>query len=288
MAIAFTKMHALGNDYVYVNVFDQTIDDPPALARVISDRHRGVGSDGLILIAPPTRGDAHVRMRLFNRDGSEGEMCGNGVRCVGKYAYEHGLARENPVRVETGGGVRVLELTLDADDRVTTVRADMGPAILDPRRIPVLHSGERVVAEPIEVCGEQLSMTCISLGNPHVIIFVRDLHDVLLHEWGPALECHRLFPERVNVHFAQVISRERIDMLIWERGSGPTQGCGSGATAVCAAGVLNDLCDRRVVVRQPGGELQVEWDEDSDHLFMTGPATEVFTGTWPTSPGAAP
>ncbi|MBN2447860.1 MAG: diaminopimelate epimerase, partial [Phycisphaerae bacterium] len=213
--------------------------------------------------------------------GSEGEMCGNGVRCVGKYAYEHGLAHENPIRVETLGGLRVLELTTDGTDRVVAVRADMGPAILDPQRIPVLHAGQRVVAEPIEVCGEELAMTCVSVGNPHVAIFVRDLRDVPLHEWGPALERYRLFPERINVHFVQVMARDYLDMLIWERGSGPTLGCGSGATAVCAAGVLNDLCDRRVTVRQPGGELLIEWDETTDRLFMTGPATEVFSGVWP-------
>lgn len=280
MPLQFTKMHGLGNDYVYVSLFDQTVDDPAGLARVISDRHRGVGSDGLILMGPPESGDAHVRMQMFNADGSRGEMCGNGIRCVGKLAYERGWARENPLLVQTDAGVRRLELTLDEADKVGQVRVDMGVPILDPQRIPVALGGERVVGMSVAVCGRVLSATCVSMGNPHAVFFANALARVPLDDWGPKLERHPLFPQRINVHFAQVLTEDRVKMITWERGSGRTQACGSGACAVCVAGVLNQKTGRAIEVSLPGGELELEWDEKTNHVFMTGPATEVFTGEW--------
>lgn len=284
MPIKFTKMHGLGNDYVCVDLSDQRVDDPATLARVISDRHRGVGSDGLILIAPPDDAGAHVRMIMFNADGSRAQMCGNGVRCVAKLAYERGLARANPLRVQTDRGVLSLDLTLDADQRVREVRVDMGPPILEPRRIPVALDGERVVASLIPVGERLLSMTAVSMGNPHAVFFEPDLARVPLAEWGPQLERHSLFPERINVHFAQVVRPDLVRMITWERGTGITQACGTGASAVCVAGVLNDLTGRAITAELPGGRLKLEWDQASNHVFMTGPAEEVFTGEWTGAP----
>ncbi len=279
MPIPFTKMHGLGNDYVYVSLFETQVPDPPALARAVSDRHRGIGGDGLILVGPTEAAGAHVRMQMFNADGSESEMCGNGIRCVAKLAYERGYARESALRVQTGAGILKLDLEI-VDDKVERVRVNMGMPVLDPRRIPVMLGGERVVSQPLPLREAILGMTCVSMGNPHAVIFVDTLDEVPLTKWGPEIERHPLFPQRVNAHFVQVISRERVHMVTWERGSGPTQACGTGAAAVCVAGVLNDVTSRSVVARLPGGELQLEWDP-SDHVFMTGPATEVFTGLWP-------
>ncbi|MCK4340129.1 MAG: diaminopimelate epimerase [Phycisphaerae bacterium] len=273
-------MHGLGNDYVYISLFDQHVDEPAALARAISARHRGVGSDGLILVTPPEERDAHVRMIVYNADGSRAEVCGNGLRCVAKLAYEHRLTRANPLRVQTDRGVLSLDLALDAEGRVTEVRADLGVPILEPRRIPVALEGDRVVSKPIAVEGHTLLMTCVSLGNPHAVFFEPELSRVPLKEWGPQLECHPLFPERINVHFVQVVRRDFVGMLTWERGSGITRACGSGASAVCVAGVLNNLTDRAIAARLPGGQLELEWDQASNHVFMTGPAEEVFTGVW--------
>lgn len=281
MPLEFIKMHGLGNDYVYVNLFDQRVDDAPALARAISDRHRGVGSDGLILVAPPEDPTAHVRMIMYNADGSRGAMCGNGVRCVAKLAYDHGLARANPLRVQTDRGVLSLELTLDEAGRVRAVRADMDEPILEPRKIPMAVPGERVVACPIQIESTSLTMTCVSMGSAHAVFFVPDVTRIPLTTWGPQLERHTLFPERINVHFAQVIRPDFVKMIIWERGSGATQACGTGAAAVCVAGVLNGLTNRAITAEQPGGTLVLEWDEQTNHVFMTGPATEVFTGQWP-------
>jgi diaminopimelate epimerase len=279
--LKFTKMHGLGNDYVYISTFDQAVSDPAALARAVSDRHRGIGSDGLILIAPPEAAGAHVRMLMFNVDGSRGEMCGNGIRCVAKYAYEHGLARVSPLKVQTDRGVLTVELTLDADERVAEVRVDMGEPILEPRTIPITLSCPRVVNNPLSIEGANLMITGVSLGNPHVVIFTPELARVPLREWGPRIERHPLFPERVNVHFVQVVRRDFVGMITWERGSGITQACGTGAAAACVAGVLNGVTDRAITARLPGGALRLEWLEAGNHVFMTGPATEVFSGTWP-------
>ena len=292
MPLQFTKMHGLGNDYVYVSLFDQRVDDPPALARAISDRHRGVGADGLILVAPPEVAGAHVRMVMFNADGSRAQMCGNGVRCVAKLAYERGLARANPLLVQTDRGVLSLDLTLDASGRVTEVRVDMGEPILEPRRIPVALPGERAVSVPVPIPGDMdagcrsapqvLLMTAVSMGNPHAVFFEPDLARVPLTRWGPRIECHPLFPERINVHFAQVVRPDLVRMITWERGTGITQACGTGACAVCVAGVLTARTARGITAELPGGRLKLAWDDATNHVFMTGPAEEVFTGQWPT------
>ncbi len=288
MAILFTKMHGLGNDYVYVSLFDQHVADPSMLSRAVSDRHRGIGSDGLILVAPPRDGAADVRMEMYNADGSRAQMCGNGIRCVAKLVYERGWARRNPLRVATDAGVLTLELSLNSAGRVESVRVDMGSPILAPRRIPVLAEGERVVDQPIEISAAasggpplSLRMTCVSMGNPHCVIFVESLAAVPLGDWGPRLERHERFPERVNAHFVQVLSPSHVRMATWERGAGPTLACGTGAAAVCVAGVLTKRTQRRLTATLPGGDLLLEWDESSDHVFKTGPATEVFSGEWP-------
>lgn len=280
MALRFTKMHGLGNDYVYINTFEQTVDDPGALAIAVSDRHRGIGSDGLILIAPPNVPDAHVRMIMFNADGSRSQMCGNGVRCVAKYAYDHGLARQNPLRISTDRGVLTIELKLGPDGKVATARVDMGEPILVPAKIPVALPGEKLVNQPLDVFGRTLKFTAVSMGNPHAVFFVDDLDAVPLREWGPVLERHALFPERMNIHFVRIVRPDHVDMVTWERGAGPTQACGTGASAVCVAGVLAGLTQRRISAKLPGGELLLEWSERDNHVFKTGPATEVFSGEW--------
>lgn len=279
MSIRFTKMHGLGNDYVYVSLFDQQIADAPALARAVSDRHRGIGGDGLILVGPALGTDADVRMQMFNADGSRAQMCGNGVRCVAKLAYERGWAQRNPLRVQTDRGVLLLELTL-REQRVERVRVDMGPPLLDPPQIPVLIDAPRVLDYPLEVDGRRLSMTCVSMGNPHAVFFVPQLDDVPLRIWGPLIERHELFPQRVNAHFVQVLEPHAVRMNTWERGSGATQACGTGASAVCVAGVLTGRTADRLSATLPGGELLLEWPQRDASVFMTGPATEVFTGVW--------
>lgn len=304
MSLAFTKMHGLGNDYVYVSVFDQLVSRPARLARAVSDRHRGVGGDGLILVAPPEDPAAHVRMIVYNADGSRAQMCGNGIRCVGKFAYERGLARVNPLRVQTDAGVLELQLRLDRRDRVRGVRVDLGPPILEPRRIPVKLAGDLAVnvelpplrprrvgkTPPPRGAGETRPppgppagrrFTAVSMGNPHAVFHVPDVARVPLAEWGPVIASHPLFPEGVNVHFAQVLTAGRVRVVTWERGAGATQACGTGAAAVCVAGALSGRSGRRLVVELPGGELRLEWNERSGHVFMTGPAQEVFTGQWP-------
>jgi diaminopimelate epimerase len=280
MSLRFTKMHGLGNDYVYVDLFDQTVDDPSALARVMSDRHRGIGADGLILVGPAESDRAHVRMQMFNRDGSRAEMCGNGIRCLAKLAYERGWAREDPLQVQTDVGVLSLRLALDDAGRVREVRVDMGEPVLDPLKIPVALGGDKVVGMSIPLGGKVLSVTCVSLGNPHAVFFTNSLAHVPLGEWGPKLERHPLFPKRINVHVAQVLKQGRVRMASWERGTGLTQACGTGACAVCVAGVLNRKTERAITAQVPGGDLKVEWDETTNHVFLTGPATEVFTGEW--------
>jgi diaminopimelate epimerase len=286
MSLRFTKLHGLGNDYVYISVFDQQVADAPALARAISDRHRGVGSDGLILVGPPATPGADVRMLMYNADGSRGQMCGNGIRCVAKLAYERGWARRNPLRVQTDAGVLTLELQRDAQDRVQRVRVDMGAPLLAAREIPValdraLVDVPLVPALPGAAAGA-LRMTCVSMGNPHAVFFVADVAAVPLADWGPQIERHPLFPERVNAHFVQVLGATRVRMRTWERGSGVTQACGTGAAAVCVAGVLTNRTPRAITAELPGGELELDWDADSGHVFKTGPATEVFSGEWPT------
>jgi diaminopimelate epimerase len=285
----FTKMHGLGNDYVYVDcVRGPAPHDPVALSRSISDRHFGVGSDGLILICPSERADA--RMRMFNADGSEGEMCGNGVRCVAKYLYDHGLARRNPLRIETGRGVLTLRVEADGGE-VQCVTVDMGEPILEAERIPTTLPGPRVVDHPLtplagrgpwaEEFGLDPRVTCVSMGNPHAVLYCRDVAKVSLEGVGPALENAPAFPNRVNVQFVQVQTPREVTMRTWERGSGATLACGTGACAVAVAGVLTGRTQRRLTAHLPGGDLQLHWSEADGHVYMTGPAVEVFAGEWP-------
>jgi diaminopimelate epimerase len=279
----FTKMHGIGNDYVYVNGFDQQIDDPARVAVAVSDRHFAIGGDGLILILPSDKAD--VRMRMFNADGSEGEMCGNGVRCVAKYSFDHGLTKSNPMRVETGRGVLTLALET-ADDKVSSVTVDMGEPILALPQIPVdaeqvrrtANSNEYTVAAPGY---GSLTATFVSMGNPHAVIYLPDAKAVDLEKIGPALERHPAFPRRINVHFVQIVTKDEVIMRTWERGSGITLACGTGACAVCVAGVLTGNTNRKLLAHLPGGDLRLEWRESDSHVFMTGPATEVFSGEWP-------
>lgn len=273
----FTKMHGAGNDYVYVNAFKETLpEDIPALARKISDRHTGVGGDGLILICPSDKADA--RMRMYNADGSESEMCGNGVRCVAKFVYDHGIAQKEELKIETGRGVLTLQV-FPVDGRVQQVRVNMGHPILEADLIPTTLTGTPPVNVPLEVGGTTLHVTAISMGNPHCVTFVDELNDHLVHGIGPQVEVHPAFPRRVNAEFIKVISRSETQMRVWERGSGETQACGTGACASLVAGVLNGLTDRKVLCHLPGGDLTLEWAE-SGEVFMTGPATEVFSGDW--------
>ncbi len=275
----FVKMHGIGNDYVYVDCLARTVDEPEELARRISDRHFGVGGDGLILILPSERAD--VRMRIFNADGSEAEMCGNGIRCVAKYAHGHGLSGANPLRVETAAGIKTIELALDQAGEVAAATVDMGEPVLEPRKIPVNIPQALVVDSPIRTSQRVLEVTCVSMGNPHAVIYVDDVAAVPLERLGPELEHHPLFPQRINAHFVEVRSPAEVTVRTWERGSGATLACGTGASAVCVAGVLTRRTEREILAHLPGGDLNLHWREGDNHVYLTGPAEEVFTGDWP-------
>jgi diaminopimelate epimerase len=283
MPLRFTKMHGLGNDYVYVSLFDQKLPGEIApLARAMSDRHFGIGSDGLILILPSERADA--QMRMFNADGSEGEMCGNGIRCVAKYVYDHGIARKDHVTIETGRGVLTLDLEIEGG-KARRVRVDMGTPILQGSDIPTTLPGDPPVDVPVEIADEHVKMvlpqTAVSMGNPHAVAFVDDVIGFPLEQIGPPWETDRHYPRKVNVHVAQVLRPDEVRMRTWERGSGVTLACGTGACAVCVAGVLTGRTDRKILAHLPGGDLELEWPSDDASVFMTGPATEVFSGEWP-------
>ena len=323
----FTKMHGIGNDYIYVDCFAQpTPADPAALAIKIADRHTGVGGDGLILICPSDKADA--RMRMFNADGSEAEMCGNGVRCVAKYVYDHAIAQKPTLKIETGRGVLSIDLEIDAG-KAQRARVDMGEPILEAAKIPVelegIEADERVidysldkalnqafsdnkrkkeiyfpleghslVTEPIvkhpsfpprreswtEKSGLDRWFTCVSMGNPHVVLYCREVAEIPLQFAGSTLEEAPIFPKRINVHFVEVHSTHEVTMRTWERGSGITLACGTGASAVCVAGVLAGKTDRKILAHLPGGDLELLWNESDNHVYMTGPATEVFAGDW--------
>ena len=307
----FIKMHGIGNDYVFVNGFRESVEDPAILAPAIADRHTGVGGDGLILVLPPSDqaaagGDrVDARMRMFNADGSEAEMCGNGIRCVCKLVHDHGLMagrdaagdRSRSMRIETGAGVLNLDYTTDDRGKVEQVTVDMGAPILEPGSIGVElagldcivdHPTDQLIEWPgcpdqswLQTSGLDQQMTCVSMGNPHVILYCRDVARVPLHAVGPKLEHHSLFPNRINVHFVQVHTQEEVTMRTWERGSGPTQACGTGAAAVCVAGVLTNRTGRSITAHLPGGDLALDWRKSDNHVYMTGPAAESFTGTWP-------
>ena len=272
----FTKMEGCGNDYVYVDCFAQKLPtNPAALSVKIADRHFGVGGDGLILICPSEKADA--RMRMFNADGSESEMCGNGVRCVAKYVHDHGIAAKPTLTIETGRGV----LTLDVETRngkVEQVRVDMGEPILEAAKIPTTLPGNPPVDVPLP--GFDLKATCVSMGNPHCIVFVDAITHELVHGFGPKIEVAPIFPRKVNVEFIKVNRPNDVTMRVWERGSGETLACGTGASAVCVAGVLSGRTERAVTVHLLGGDLQLLWSEKDNHVYMTGPAVEVFSGEW--------
>ena len=273
----FTKMQGLGNDYVYVNCFEEKIEDPSALAVTISDRHFGVGSDGLIMINPSDVADCE--MEMYNADGSRGEMCGNGIRCVGKYVYDYGLTDKTEISVETLAGIKYLKLFVE-NGKVTKVTVDMGSPILTPAEIPVIADGERVVDEPILVDGEEYRMTCVSMGNPHAVVYVDDVQGLEIEKIGPKFENHERFPNRVNTEFVKVLDRHTVEMRVWERGSGETLACGTGACATAVACILNGLTEDDVTVKLLGGDLQIQWDKEKNTVFMTGPATVVFDGVW--------
>lgn len=277
MKLRFTKMHGCGNDYVYVNCFEEEVKDPVSLSIAISDRHFGVGGDGLVLICPSDRADA--KMRMFNADGSEGKMCGNAIRCVGKYLYDHGIVRKTNVTIETLSGIKTLELFLK-DGKVDSAQVNMGPAILIPSEIPVNLPGEQAVAVPVKIAGEEHTITCVSMGNPHCIVFGGDPYELDLPKIGPLFENDPLFPERVNTEFIEVLDDHTLNMRVWERGSGETWACGTGACAAAVAAVLNGFCKKGkdISVRLRGGELTIRYTDEA--VFMTGKATEVFHGEW--------
>lgn len=277
MRLPFTKMHGIGNDYVYVNAFETTVPDPSRVAQLVSPRHTGIGSDGLILIAPSTTAD--VRMEMYNADGSRGAMCGNGVRCVGKFVYEHGLARKPVLRVETDSGVKTLQLAIRGGS-VEQVTVDMGAPALSPAALPIA-SDTKLVDAPFEVDGREIRITCVSMGNPHCVTFVPSTAEAPVTTLGPVIERHPLFPKRVNVEFVEpqgALPTGLLRMRVWERGSGETAACGTGACAVVVAAALTGRGKRRADVELLGGTLAIEWSENDDHVYMTGGATEVFSG----------
>lgn len=271
----FTKMHGCGNDYVYVNCFEETVKNPEEAAKIVSDRHYGIGSDGLILICPSDKAD--FRMAMYNLDGSEGKMCGNGVRCIAKYVYDHHLTDKTRISLETLGGIKYLDLNIK-NGKVETVVVDMGEPVLTPEDIPVAVSGDQAVNIPLEVDGKIWYMTCISMGNPHAVVFVDNTKDLDLEKIGPKFEKHPIFPEQVNTEFVHVIDRHTVDMRVWERGSGETLACGTGACATAMACILNHMTDDEVLIHLLGGDLLIRYDRETNHIFMTGPAAEVFSG----------
>lgn len=271
----FTKMQGLGNDYVYVNCFKETIENPPEMAKKVSNRNFGIGSDGLIMINPSDVAD--FEMEMYNADGSRSEMCGNGIRCVGKYVYDYGLTEKEHISVETLAGIKYLDLTVE-DGKVKLVKVDMGSPELVPANIPIVADGDRVIDEPINVNGTEYRMTGVSMGNPHAVVYVEDVKGLDIEKIGPAFENHERFPNRVNTEFVKVLDRNTVEMRVWERGSGETMACGTGACAVAVACILNGLTEDKVTVKLLGGDLQIEWDKEADKVYMTGPAEVSFDG----------
>jgi diaminopimelate epimerase len=274
----FVKMQGAGNDYIYVDLFHEKLTgDMSKLAVAIANRHFGVGGDGLILICPSERADA--RMRMFNADGSEAEMCGNGLRCVAKYVYDHGIARKEQLKIETGRGILTVDLEVKGG-KAQRVRVDMGQPILEAAKIPTTLPGNPPTEAEVTIEGEAFTFTCVSMGNPHAVTFVPEITDRLVHQVGPLVEKHAAFPKRVNVEFVKVNGKTDAHMRVWERGSGETLACGTGACAAAVAGVLTGRFDRQVTIHLLGGDLDIEWGQD-DHVYKTGPAIEVFSGDWP-------
>lgn len=271
----FTKMQGLGNDYVYVNCFEETVENPSEIAVRISDRHFGVGADGLILIRPSEEAD--FEMEMYNADGSRGEMCGNGIRCVAKYVYDYGLTDKTHISIATLGGIKYLDLMVE-EGKVKLVKVDMGSPILEAAKIPIKGKGERILNEEIRVDGMEYRITGVSMGNPHAVVFLEDVKNLEIEKTGPLFEHHECFPNRVNTEFVHVLDRKHVEMRVWERGSGETLACGTGACAVAVACVLNGLTEDEVTVKLLGGELQIRWDREKDTVYMTGPAETVFEG----------
>lgn len=273
----FTKMHGIGNDYIYINCFEERVEDPGALSVRMSRPHFGVGSDGLILICPSDVAD--FAMRMYNSDGSEGEMCGNGIRCLGRYVYERGLTKKTSFTVMTGGGLKQLELKVSGC-KVQSVRVDMGSPVLTPALIPTTLTGEMVMGAALHVGSANYKVHCVSMGNPHCVVFVKDPDTVDLPELGPLFEHHEAFPRRTNTEFVQVLSRSHLRMRVWERGAGETLACGTGACASLVAAVLTGQADRKVTMDLLGGSLELEWSPEDNHVYQEGPATFVFDGEW--------
>ena len=271
----FTKMHGIGNDYVYVNCFKETVEHPSEAAIKVSDRHFGIGSDGLILIKPSEVADG--KMEMYNADGSQGAMCGNGIRCVAKYMYDYGITDKTSISVETKSGIKYLDLTIK-DGKVDTVKVNMGTPILKAADIPVRSEKEQVINEPVMVDGKEWKITCVSMGNPHAITYIDDVKNLEIEKIGPKFENHEIFPDRVNTEFVHVIDRNTVEMRVWERGSGETLACGTGACAVAVSSILNGLTEEEVTVKLLGGDLKIFWDRTENKVYMTGSATTVFDG----------
>ena len=272
----FTKMHGCGNDYVYVNCFEETIENHNETAKFVSDRHFGIGSDGMICIHPSDKAD--FRMAMYNSDGTEGAMCGNGVRCIAKYVYDYGLTDKTTITIETKGGIKELDLTVE-DGKVTWVNVDMEAPVLEADKIPVIYDEEKkVIDKPVIVDGREYRITCVSMGNPHGVVFVDSVDDLDIEKLGPMFEHHPMFPDRVNTEFIQVVDDHTIRMRVWERGAGETLACGTGACASAYASYLNQKTGNKVLVHLLGGDLQIEYDEEKHTIFMKGPATKVFDG----------
>ena len=271
----FTKMHGIGNDYVYVNCFEESVKNPAEVSKFVSDRHFGIGSDGLILISPSAIAD--FRMNIYNADGSQAEMCGNGIRCVAKYVYDYGLTDKTEISVETLAGIKYLRLQVE-NGKVASVEVNMGAPILEPKEIPVAVEESPVVNVPVEVKGKIYHMTCVSMGNPHAIIFMNNVKDLDIAAIGPYFENHTVFPKRTNTEFVEVLDRNTVNMRVWERGSDETLSCGTGACATTVACILNDKTENEVTVHLLGGDLKIRWDREANQVYMTGPATVVFDG----------
>ena len=272
----FTKMQGIGNCYLYINCFEEKVENPSALSVTLSDVHFGVGSDGIILIKPSQRADCE--MDIYNADGSRAMMCGNGIRCVGKYVYERGLVKKDVLTVDTQSGIKTLYLDVK-DGRVRSVRVNMGKPDLCARTIPTLFQAERVIDEPYKIDGKEYRVTCVSMGNPHCVVFLPEIDSLDLIQLGPKFEQDPVFPERVNTEFIRVISKDEVQMRVWERGSGETWACGTGACAAAVACSLNGKTGRDVLVHLRGGDLAIHWDENTDEVFMQGPAEFIFDGT---------
>ena len=271
----FTKMHGIGNDYVYVNCFEESVKNPAEVSKFVSNRHFGIGSDGLILISPSAIAD--FRMNIYIADGSQAEMCGNGIRCVAKYVYDYGLTDKTEISVETLAGIKYLRLQVE-NGKVANVEVNMGAPILEPKEIPVAVEESPVVNVPVEVKGKIYHMTCVSMGNPHAIIFMNNVKDLDIAAIGPYFENHTVFPKRTNTEFVEVLDRNTVNMRVWERGSDETLACGTGACATTVACILNDKTENEVTVHLLGGDLKIRWDREANQVYMTGPATVVFDG----------